>query len=122
MGSTKNLRNLESLRWSGRKIMKRQVKRQVLLVLNPPEVAVVVVESDEKLNCCPEKSSWRDQRRRRRRRPPSKSAVFSTFMSQLLAPLKRQPTLKTPHSIEKKKGNMKPAPVWQTILSAGVRL
>merc|ERR1712198_295421 len=38
------------------------------------------------------------RRRRRRRRPPSKLAVFSTFMSRLWMPLKRQPTIKTPHS------------------------
>merc|ERR1712110_1075686 len=38
------------------------------------------------------------RRRRRRRRPPSKLAVFSTFMPRLWLPLKRQPTIKTPHS------------------------
>merc|ERR1712032_460318 len=39
------------------------------------------------------------RRRRRRRRRPSKLAVFSTFMPRLWLPLKRHPTLKTPHSI-----------------------
>merc|ERR1712198_588061 len=38
------------------------------------------------------------RRRRRRRRPPSKLAVFSTFMPRLWLPLKRPPTIKTPHS------------------------
>merc|ERR1712186_193056 len=38
------------------------------------------------------------RRRRRRRRPPSKLAVFSTFMPRLWLPLKRHPTMKTPHS------------------------
>merc|ERR1712032_1460426 len=38
------------------------------------------------------------RRRRRRRRRPSKLAVFSTFMPRLWLPLKRHPTLKTPHS------------------------
>merc|ERR1711971_76878 len=39
------------------------------------------------------------RRRRRSRRPPSKLfAVFSTFVPRLWLPLKRHPTLKTPHS------------------------
>merc|ERR1711879_35599 len=38
------------------------------------------------------------RRRRRRRRPPSKLAVFSSFMPRLWLPLKRLPTIKTPHS------------------------
>merc|ERR1712203_1193315 len=59
---------------------------------------------------------------RRRRRPPSKLAVFSTFMPRLWSPLKRQPNMKTPHSIQKK-GNMKASiGLIQTILSAGIRL
>merc|ERR1712037_817761 len=62
------------------------------------------------------------RRRRRRRRPPSKLAVFSTFMPRLWSPLKRQPTMKTPHSIQKK-GNMKASiGLIQTILSTGIRL
>merc|ERR1712130_722139 len=39
------------------------------------------------------------RRRRRRRRPPSKLAVFSTLMSRLWWPLKRLPSMKTPHEL-----------------------
>merc|ERR1712241_1365458 len=50
------------------------------------------------------------RRRRRRRRPPSKLAVFSTFM----------PTMKTPHSIEKKDNMKASIGLIQKILSAGI--
>merc|ERR1712210_438940 len=60
--------------------------------------------------------------RRRRRRPPSKLAVFSTFMPRLWSPLKRQPTMKTPHSIQKKDNMKASIGLIQTILSTGIRL
>merc|ERR1719222_1211927 len=62
------------------------------------------------------------KRRRRRRRPPSKLAVFSTFTPRLWSPLKRQPTMKTPHSIQKKDNMKASIGLIQTILPAGIRL
>merc|ERR1739843_48009 len=62
------------------------------------------------------------KKKKKKKRPPSKLAVFSTFMPRLWSPLKRQPTMKTPHSIQKK-GNMKASiGLIQTILSTGIRL
>merc|ERR1711981_711226 len=75
-----------------------------------------------KLRPSPRRTPMPRRRRRRRRRSPSKLAVFSTFMPRLWSPLKRQPTMKTPHSIQKK-GNMKASiGLIQTILSAGIPL
>merc|ERR1719222_899329 len=68
----------------------------------------------------PERTPMPRRRRRRRRRPPSKLAVFSTFMSRLRLPLKRQPTMKTPHSIEKKDNMKASIGLIQKILSAGI--
>merc|ERR1711936_1442370 len=72
----------------------------------------------------PEEDADAKKKKKKRRRPPSKLAVFSTLMSRLWWPLKRLPSMKTPHSIEKK-DNMKQLTticLIQTILSAGVRL